>query len=306
MDWLTEQFEMTAAQARLIQTVLVLLGVLLVRWVVLAIVHRRIEDAQVWFRTRKYSTYAAFVVILLSFVQLWLGGVGGVLTYIGIVSAGVAIALADVLKNLAGWAYILARRPFRVGDRVEIAGRAGDVVDIRVFRFTMLEIGNWVKADQSTGRLVHVPNGSLFTEAVANYTEGFPFLWDELPVLVTFESDWRRAEEIVLEVVTEHAPDVKASRYAEQIRRAAQEYFIRYTHLDPTTYTSVEDSGVLIAGRYLVPVRERRGVKQNMWRALLTALEANPSVELAYPTVRTFLPDLLRVEYPAGGDRLGS
>ncbi len=291
-----EQFQLTAGQARLIQTILVLIGVLVVRWLVLAVVHRRIEDAQVWFRTRKYSTYAAFLVVLLSFIQLWLGGLGGILTYIGILSAGVAIALSDVLKNLAGWAYILARRPFRVGDRIEIAGRAGDVVDIRVFRFTMLEIGNWVHADQSTGRLIHVPNGLLFSEAIANYTEGFPFLWDELPVLVTFESDWRLAESLVLDAVSDHAPDVKTSRYAEQIRRAAQEYFIRYTHLDPTTYTSVEDSGVLVTGRYLVPVRERRGVKQEMWRAILASLEENPSVELAYPTVRTYLPDTLKVE----------
>ncbi len=296
MDWLIEQFELSPTQDRLLQTALLLVGVLLVRWVVLAVVHRRIEDAQVWFRTRKTATYLASFMVVVGFFQVWLGGLTGALTYIGIVSAGIAIALADVLKNLAGWAYILARRPFRVGDRVEVNGRSGDVVDIRVFRFTMLEIGNWVGADQSTGRLIHVPNGVLFTESIANYSEGFPFLWDELPVLVTFESDWELGERLILELVTAQAPDVKTARYAEQIKRAAHDYFIRYTHLEPTTYLSVEDSGVLITGRYLVAVRERRKIKQDMWRALLKAFEANPTLELAYPTVRTYLPDPIRMD----------
>ena len=63
-----------------------------------------------------------------------------------------AIALQDPLTNLAGWLFILIRRPFRVGDRIQVGANTGDVVDIRPFRFLMLEVGNWVHADQGTGR----------------------------------------------------------------------------------------------------------------------------------------------------------
>lgn len=98
-----------------------------------------------------------------------------------------AIALADVLKNMAGWMYIPSRRPFRVGDRIEIEGTRGDVVDIRLFCFSLMEIGNWVDAEQSTGRLVHVPNGSVFINQVANYTEGFQYIWHEMPVRTFFQ-----------------------------------------------------------------------------------------------------------------------
>ena len=296
MEWLTQQFGLSPAGRNLVASVVALTVVMLIRWFVLVWVHRRIDDAEVWFRTRKYATYLASVVVVLILVRIWFGSLGGALTYIGIVSAGLAIALTDVLKNLAGWAYILVRRPFRVGDRIEIRGQKGDVVDIRVFRFTMLEIGNWVDADQSTGRLIHVPNGILFTESVANASEGFPFLWDELGVLVTFESDWRLGERLVLDIVRRHAPDVTESRFAEQMRKAAQGYFIRYTHLEPTVYVSVQDSGIMLTGRYLVPVRSRRGVKHDMWRTLLDLLAENPTVELAYPTVRTYLPDPLKVQ----------
>jgi small-conductance mechanosensitive channel len=303
-SWFQETFGFTEMQGRLLQTALLLLGVLVVRWAVLRVVHRRIDDAQIWFRTRKYATYAAFTVTVLVLIDLWLGGIGGALTYVGIVSAGLAVALADVLKNLAGWAYIVLRRPFRVGDRVELGDHRGDVVDIRVFRFTMLEIGNWVEADQSTGRLVHVPNGLVFTDPILNYTEGFPFIWDELGVLVTFESDWELGERLLRQILEVHAPNVDERRMGAQLREAAQEYFIRYTHLQPTVYVSVEDSGVMLTARFLVPARERRGVRQSIWRALLHALAENPSVELAYPTVRTFLPDPLQVrsrpETPGG------
>jgi small-conductance mechanosensitive channel len=297
-DWLIDQFAVTALQARLLTTVLVIVAVMLIRSTVLWLVHRRIDDAQVWFKTRKYGTYVSFVLTLLFLIDVWFGGIGGALTYVGIVSAGIAIALTDVLKNLVGWVYIVVRRPFRVGDRIEIGGVAGDVVDIRVFRFTVLEIGNWIGADQSTGRLVHVPNGLVFTDSVANYTEGFPFVWDEIGVLVTFESDWELGERLLREQLDIHAPDVDARRMAGQIRRAAQDYFIRYVHLDPTVYVDVKDSGVLLTGRYLVGARERRGVADKLWRGLLGALEKNPTVELAYPTIRTYFRDALQVERP--------
>ena len=89
-------------------------------------------------------------------------------TFLGLLSAGLAIALKDVVASMAGWIFILWRRPFQLGDRIQIGDRAGDVVDLRLFQFTLLEIGNWVDADQSTGRSIHVPNGAVFTEPLFN------------------------------------------------------------------------------------------------------------------------------------------
>jgi small-conductance mechanosensitive channel len=116
------------------------------------------------------------VIALLAPAWIWIDAFNDLGTFLGLLSAGVAIALADVLKNMAGWMYIPSRRPFRVGDRIEIEGTRGDVVDIRLFCFSLMEIGNWVDAEQSTGRLVHVPNGSVFINQVANYTEGFQYI----------------------------------------------------------------------------------------------------------------------------------
>ena len=81
---------------------------------------------------------------------------------------------------------------------------AGDVIDIRLFQFSINEIGNWVDADQSTGRIIHIPNGIVFTEPQANYTAGFQYIWNEIPVLVTFESDWKKAKQILTDIVNHH------------------------------------------------------------------------------------------------------
>jgi small-conductance mechanosensitive channel len=297
-----EDLGLSTVERNLVVTFAVIVVLIALRWIIALVLRRRITDPEARYRSQKWVTYGVTTVVMIALVNIWLGGVEGVLAWLGIVSAGVAIALTDVLKNLAGWFYIVSRRPFKVGDRVEIKGVAGDVVDIRAFRFTVLEIGNWVTADQSTGRLVHIPNGQLFSDALANYTEGFPLIWEETGVLVTFESDWELAERLIGEVLASEAPDPKERQMATQIRKAANEYFIRYTHLDPTTYVSVLDSGVMITGRYLVAARERRGVNDRIWRGILHAFAEYDTVDLAYPTVRTYFPDRLRVDRgPAPG-----
>ena len=251
----------------------------------------RLESDEARFRLRKTSLYIVWAIAFVGLLAIWITEIGSVGSFIGILSAGIAIALSDVLKNLAGWAYIVIRRPFKPGDRIEIGEYAGDVIDIRVFRFTILEIRNWVDADQSTGRIVHVPNGLLFTVPNANFTEGFPFIWHEIPVSVTFESDWERARDIVQEVIDEHAPDPKEAGAVADLERASMHYFIRYRHLTPTMYVRVLDSGVELTGRLLVPARQRRDVDSAVWSGILRAFAAEPNVELAYPTIRTYRAD---------------
>ena len=281
--------------SQLAGSLMLVLALVLLRWLVLRTMRNRAAEGDTYFRTRKWLAYFVTAIGFLGLVQIWIGGVAGLGTYLGILSAGLAIALADVLENLAGWVFIVARRPFNVGDRVEIDGRIGDVVDVRAFRFTVLEIGNWVDADQSTGRLIHIPNGKVFSDSLVNYTEGFPFIWDETQVLVTFESDWRKAEHVVDRAMTEHAPSTEDGSIRRAIQRAGRTYLIRYTHLDPKTYVSVKDSGVQISGRFLVQVRERRGTQDRIWRSILEGIEAEPSVDLAYPTYRVHLTPRVEV-----------
>jgi small-conductance mechanosensitive channel len=277
-----------ATRNKLIASIVTIVVLSVGRWLVLRMIHKRFEEAWVSYRTRKVATYTATVIGIVAIAWIWIEAFNDLPTFLGLVSAGIAIALADVLKNLAGWIYIWSRRPFRVGDRIEVAGTKGDVVDVRLFRFSLMEVGKWVDAEQSTGRLVHIPNGIVFTNEVANYTEGFDFIWQEIPVLVTFESDRSRARQIVETAVRNHAPNVEREAGA-LIRETARTYHIRIGALTPIVYLSVQDSGVLYTARFLVDARRQRGTAQSIWEAILDALDDEPAVELAYPTVRTYL-----------------
>lgn len=287
IDRLAETLNLTHGQAQLVVTGVWIIGLAVLRAIVLAVVHRRIEEPAVWYRTRKLLSYTITLVGLVVLASIWLEG-SGVATYIGLLTAGLAIALSDVLKNLAGWAFIVTRRPFRLGDRIEIGKHKGDVIDIRAFRFTLLEIENRVGAEQSTGRLLHVPNGLAFTEPLANYTEGFRFLWHEIPVLVTFESNWEAAEQIILEAIRSASPETRSAKAIGELRAAATEYRIQFTHLTPTVYLTVRDSGVLLTGRFLADVRATRAAEQEVWKAILRGFAARDDVALAYPTTRTY------------------
>jgi len=275
------------AQERLFDSLALIALLWLVRRLTLRIVWRRVEDVRARYRWQKTTTYVAVSIGLLAIGWIWIEGLGSIATFLGLVSAGIAIALKDILVNFAGWGFILARRPFELGDRIQIGEHAGDVIDIRLFQFSLLEIGNWVDADQSTGRVIHVPNGRVLTEVTANFSKGFQHIWNELPVLVTFESDWEKAKQILLTIAEEHAAHLTEAAQ-RSIREVSRRFLIFYQTLTPTVYTSVVDSGVLLTIRYLCAPRERRGTAEAIWEAILHEFAKHPDIDFAYPTQRFY------------------
>ena len=283
--------EFTGLGEATLDHILSTLAVVVVLWVLrlvaLRLVNRRTADVRARYQWRKTTTYTAVVVGVLLIGRIWIDAFGELGTFLGLVSAGIAIALSDPLTNIAGWAFVVWKRPFGAGDRIEIIGIAGDVIDQRIFQFTLLEIGTATGAAQSTGRIVHIPNGKVFSEPVTNYTRGFPYVWNEIGIVVTFESDWRGAKEILLRIAQERAEELSPDA-ERKVRQAAQEYMIFYSKLTPTVYTSVVDSGVQFAVRYLVEPRRRRGSEEVLWEAILDAFDERDDIDLAYPTQRFF------------------
>lgn len=277
----------TDAQRSLVISLGIILVLVFVRAIALRILRQRVDDVRIRYRWRKTITYTIVVIGFFLVGSAWSSSFAKLGTFLGLVSAGLAIALRDPIVNLGGWAFILWRRPFVVGDRIQIAGHAGDVVDQRIFAFTLLEIGNWVNADQSTGRIIHIPNGLVFRESLANYTRGMQYIWNEIPVLVTFESDWKKAKNILKDIADRFAGDI-AEEAEKTMAEAAHKYMIFYRKLSPIVYTSVQDSGVLLTIRFLSPPRHRRGMNQAMWEAILDAFAQHDDIDFAYPTQRFY------------------
>lgn len=275
------------AQTDIVLTVLVILFLWLARRLFLRAALAKTEDVHTRYRWRKVSAYVAFFIGVVVTARVWFQGMGSLSTVIGLVSAGVAIALKDALVNLAGWCFIVWRQPFAVGDRIQVREVSGDVIDLRIFQFTVMEIGNWVHADQSTGRIVHVPNGIVFTDPLANYSKGFRYIWDEIGVLVTFESDWQKAKNLLQEIATLHAEHLSAEA-ERRVREASKKFMIFYSKLTPIVYTSVEDCGVLLTLRYLTEPQKRRGRMEAIWEDVLRSFARNDDIDFAYPTYRFY------------------
>lgn len=253
--------------------------------ILLRFLHNKITDITLFYRTKRVINTSAFFLLVIILSTIWLQAGTSMFTYLGLISAGLALALKDILLNLAGWLYILLRQPFVVGDRIEIDGVKGDVIDQNLFKFRVIEIGNWVDAEQSTGRIIHIPNAKIFTDSLANYTLGFAYIWEEIRVWVTFESNWRKAKQILTEVVNEQADDLSGEAQ-KRIRETSRRYLIYYTSLTPTVYTDVVESGVRLTMRFLCDPKQRRIVDERIWEAVLDRFGAEPDIDIAYPTMR--------------------
>src|SRR3989442_8600144 len=288
IDWLQAHLGMNPQlQTRLLVTAGTIAGLWLVRHFVLGFMYRRVQDPWGRYRWRKGLTYVLVAVGVILVSQTWFVGTSALTTYLGLVSAGLAIALKEPVSNVAGWAFIIWRRPFEVGDRIQIGPHAGDVIDLGLFQFTLNEIGAWVQADQSSGRIIHVPNGKVFTDPVANYDKGFKYIWNEVPVVVTFESNWTKAKEILTTIAFKHAEHLTADAERDLLA-ASQQFLINYKKLTPIVYTSTTSYGILLTIRYLIEPRRRRGTVSAIWDDILMEFAKAKDIDLAYHTVRSF------------------
>ena len=274
-------------QGKIFESIFVILIFLVLQKLIKKFAISKILDIKVRYQWQKISLYITVLIIVFSLANTWLQIFGSVGTFLGLISAGIAIALKDPLVNMVAWAFILIRQPFKVGDRVQIGNIAGDVIDIRLFQFSLNEIGNWVDADQSTGRIVHIPNGIVFTEPQSNYTAGFEYIWNEIPVLLTFESNWKKAKQILTDIVNHHG--VHLSLEAEkQLKEVAKKFLIFYTKLTPRVYTNVKDSGVMLTLRYMCNPRQRRMTEEQIWEDILNQFAECSDIDFAYPTQRFY------------------
>jgi len=288
MEWIQKALGLSPeVQIKIFASLVISLVLWILYSLIIKIVWRRTENVRSRYTWRKTSGYVVIILGVFLIGRLWFKGFQSIATYLGLLSAGIAIALKEVVSNFAGWLFIISRRPFSVGDRIQIGNYAGDVIDTRVFQFTLLEIGNWVNADQSTGRIIHIPNGMVLSEVLANYSKGFQYIWNEIPVLITFESNWKKAKKILQKIADKDAEPL--SKAAEKrVKEASKKFMILYSRLTPIVYTSVQDSGVLLTIRYLCEPQRRRDSEQAIWEDILEEFTKNNDIDFAYPTQRFY------------------
>src|SRR5207237_4407194 len=127
-----------------------------------------------------------FITISVLFVNWYTAVVS-----LGLISLILGFALQTPISSFIGWIYILARAPYRVGDRIKIGEARGDVIDVSYLDTTLWEIGGrHLSTDHPSGRLIKFPNTKVLSNPVFNYSWPlFPYVWNEIKLHVTYESD---------------------------------------------------------------------------------------------------------------------
>ena len=288
LKWIEQTWSIASeTQFKIFYSVLAIIVLRVLRYFFITLIFKNIQNVKEKYHWKNGVKNTYYILLIVIIGSIWIDKIGSLVTFFGLVTAGLAIALQDPIVNLAGWLFILIRKPFEVGDRIEIGDFAGDVIDLRFFQFTINEINNWVDADQSTGRIVHIPNGQVFKLPQANYNQGFSHIWNEIGIMVTFESDWEKAKKHIEEIVKRHADHLSKAAQNTLIE-SSKKYMIFYTTLTPIVYTSVKDSGVMLTMRYLVNPRKRRATEHKIWEDVLKVFSQNKDIDFAYPTQRIY------------------
>lgn len=259
------------------------LGIIFVLWLfkrlsIRILAKRDLEPTRHYF-WRKTISNTYNISILLVIVSFWTETLHVFVTFLGLVAAALVITLKEPMLSLAGRVFILWRQPFVIGNRIEINGIKGDVIDTSLFRFIMVEVGNWVSGEQSTGRIVHIPNRWVFDHSIFNYSHGFHYIWDELHLHITLESDWKKTQKILLEIVQDpHQTIVEAAQC--DLKKAKEHYILTYKNLEPISYMRLEEGRILVSLRFLCEPKKRRATEHHLWERILTRLEAEDNIEI--------------------------
>jgi hypothetical protein len=247
------------------------------------VLQARIKDRTQMHTLRMLMRDAFFFASAVIILVIWLE-VGSHLTIaVGVLGAGIAFASQEVIGSFAGYLNIVTGSLYRIGDRVQLGNVVGDVMDISILRTTVMEIGEWVKADQYTGRIVAIANRVVFADPVYNYTQHWHYLWDEIMIPVTYTSNWRRAGEIMLEHGHSYSSHLQAQARAE-FREMVKRYLVHDTPIEPALYVVMTDNWIEMTLRYVVEARERRTIKGQLHQELLQHFESEPEITVASAT----------------------
>ncbi len=233
---------------------------------------RYVERAEVRYRLRKGVSFLGYLIMFLYVATLYSDRLGQFTVAFGVIGAGVAFALQEVIASVAGWVAIALGGFYSTGDRVMLGGIRGDVIDIGILRTTLMECGDWVKGDQYNGRIVRLANSFVFKEPVFNYSADFPFLWDEIMVPVKYGSDYHLARRIIAGVAEEVVGDY-ARGAQESWRQIVKKYLIEDARVAPMVTLVANQNWIEFTLRYAVDYKSRRTTKDRLFTRILEELD---------------------------------
>lgn len=254
---------------------LLLLMWLLVIWLIAKLVRAQITrsqvDSEAGYKAKKAVTFSAYVLFLIIVIMLYSTSLAGFTVALGVAGAGIAFALQEVIASFAGWLALLFGNFYKTGDRIQLGGIKGDVIDIGILRTTLMETGNWVDGDLYNGRIVRVANSFVFKEPVFNYSGDFPFLWDEIKIPIRYGSDFELARTICKNVADKVTGSF-GSEAQETWAHMTRKYQVEKATTQPMVTLIANDNWIEFTVRYIVDFKRRRITKDLLFTNLLNEI----------------------------------
>ncbi len=259
---------------KIVVTVLGVLVIYGIRRATRTALTRRMTDKTTRYRTGKLVQFSSYIVIALFIATVFSDRLGGFTVAFGVMGAGIAFALQEVIASVAGWIAVTFGHFYKIGDRVMLGGIKGDVIDIGVLRSTLFQLGDWVAGDTYNGRVVRVANSFVFKEPVFNYSADFPFLWDEITIPIRHGSDRAATRQLLVDIAEALTGD-----YAKQVQETwdtmTRNYLIEDAKLTPMVTMVMDENWMTYTVRYVVDYKRRRIAKDELFRAILDRIDAS-------------------------------
>ena len=256
--------------------VTIFIGIALI-WVLIKVIQKnlfsKIKDSDSRYRTKKVSNIFGYILTLLLIAIVFSDQLGGLTVALGVAGAGIAFALQEVITSFAGWLAIMFGGFYKTGDRVQLGGIKGDVIDIGVLRTTIMETGQWVDGDLYNGRIVLIANSFVFKEPVFNYSGDFPFLWDEIKIPVQYGSNYDKANELFLKIGNEVSAGL-SDQSMEKWKEMQLKYRLEDAVTEPMISLIANDNWVEYTLRYVVSFKKRRITKTELFTRILKEVES--------------------------------
>lgn len=249
-------------------------------FVVISLLKKLLEKYYMTFETDATKRYehnnrGQIILNIISVIALfiiWEGHFNSFITVISFISAGATIALREIIFNFFAGIFIRVKKPFVVEDRIEVDDIKGDVVSINSLNFEVLEIGNRINGEQSSGIIVSFPNSFVLTNHVKNYVKEFKYIWNELTIRIPIDSDFESIKEVIYKIMKSNEILKKVPKKMEnQIGSISLNYRIYFNNLEPIIYTKIVDNHIELYARYLVNPKKARYVEDKLWNQIIMA-----------------------------------
>lgn len=217
--------------------------------------------------------------------------IGSIATFAGLITAGIAVALQNVILAIAGYFFLIGKYGVRVGDRVQISDVTGDVIDIGLIRLHLMELGGTGIDRQPTGRVVVFSNAVVFQPTASFFKQipGTNFVWHEVSLNLAPESDYNLAEERVLGAVEKVYASYRES-IEEQYREMERTLSFAAAPPKPRSQLRVTQGGLEIVVRYPVALENASDIDDRVTRELLQSLQQPPRLKLVGSGVPNIQP----------------